>query len=39
MFMSGDAGAGKKAAGTDVFLAKPFSNRELVDRVAWAIAS
>jgi EAL domain-containing protein (putative c-di-GMP-specific phosphodiesterase class I)/GGDEF domain-containing protein/CheY-like chemotaxis protein len=39
MFMSGDAGEGKKRAGTDVFLAKPFSNRELVDRVAWAIAS
>jgi len=39
MFMSGDAAEGKKRAGTDVFLAKPFSNRELVDRVAWAIAS
>jgi EAL domain-containing protein (putative c-di-GMP-specific phosphodiesterase class I)/GGDEF domain-containing protein/CheY-like chemotaxis protein len=38
MFMSGDA-EGKKRAGTDVFLAKPFSNRDLVESVAGALAS
>lgn len=38
MFMSGDPD-GEKRAGTDVFLAKPFSNRDLVDHVAAALAS
>ena len=38
MFMSGD-GQWKDRAGTDQFLAKPFTNRELVDGVAAALAS
>ena len=38
MFMSGDPN-GRLASGTGVFLAKPFSNRELVDQVAQALAS
>ena len=38
IFMSGDAN-GKKSAGTNVFLAKPFSNRDLVEGVAGALAS
>ncbi len=38
MFMSGD-GQWKGHAGTGAFLAKPFTNRELVDGVAAALAS
>jgi EAL domain-containing protein (putative c-di-GMP-specific phosphodiesterase class I)/GGDEF domain-containing protein len=38
MFMSGDAMA-RKSAGTDIFLAKPFSNHELVAGVAGAYAA
>ncbi|HEX9495855.1 MAG TPA: EAL domain-containing protein [Candidatus Limnocylindria bacterium] len=38
MYMSGDA-QGRERAGTDAFLAKPFSNRDLVEHVAGALAS
>jgi CheY-like chemotaxis protein len=38
MFMSGDP-AGSQFAGTDTFLAKPFSRQQLVASVALALAS